>query len=160
LLVAERDFSAFDVIRLPFAEQEDADGYSARKRAETGAGGNGWVRNSMAVDQDGGIYIASLDHMHKVVWDGQRLSNDPAVGAWSEPYLNGAGNGTGATPSLMGFGDEDRFVVFTDGEVLMNVVLFWRDAIPAGWQAPPGAPSPRIAGMQPATMGDPNRKSI
>jgi hypothetical protein len=114
----------------------------------------------MALDRDGGIYIASARHLHKIVWNGERLSADPADGAWSEPYLNGTENGTGATPALMGFGDEDRFVTITDGETLMNVVLYWRDRIPSDWTPLPGAPSPRIAGMLPATMGDPSRTSI
>jgi len=39
----------------------------------------------------------------------------------------------GAAPRMMGFGNDDRFVVITDGQNLMNVVLYWRDAIPAGW---------------------------
>jgi hypothetical protein len=160
VLVVERDFGAYQAILLPFAIDEDAEGYSARKRAETGRGGNGWVRNSMAVGDDGGIYVASRQHMHEVVWTGARLSSDPADGAWSEPYSNTGGNGTGATPTLMGFGDEDRFVVLTDGDVLMNYVLFWRDGIPAGWTGVPGAPSQRIAGQLPANMGDPSRTAI
>ncbi len=122
--------------------------------------GYGWVRNGFAVDPEGGIYVASQEHMHKVVWDGERLSTDPADGAWTAPYRNGWGHGTGATPSLMGFGDEDRFVVITDGQELMNVVLFWRDEIPADWQTLPGAPDRRIAGQLPAHMGDPERTSI
>ena len=60
----------------------------------------------------------------------------------------------------MGFGAEDRFVVITDGEPLMNLVLFWRDAIPEGWQQLPGAPDRRIAGMLPANMGDPSLTAI
>jgi hypothetical protein len=160
ILVVERDFSRHEAILLPYATEEDAAGYSARRRAETGRGGNGWVRNSMAVGDDGGIYIPSWRHLHKLVWTGERLSIDPADGAWSEPFLNGGGNGTGATPDLMGFGDEDRFVALTDGEALMNVVLYWRDAIPADWQQLPGAPSRRIAGQLPATMGDPTRTAI
>lgn len=160
VLVVARDFSSYDALLLPHALEEDAAGYSARKREETGRGGNGWVRNSMAVGDDGGIYVASLNHMHKVVWDGTHLHADAARGAWSEPYRNGAGNGTGATPTLMGFGDEDRFVVLTDGDALMNVVLFWRDAIPPDWQQLPGTPSRRIAGQLPADMGDPMRTAI
>jgi hypothetical protein len=160
LMTVERDFSSYDAILLPFADVEDAPDYSARKRAETGRGGNGWVRNSMAVGDDGGIYVASAQHMHEVVWKGGRLSADPADGAWSEPYLNGSQNGTGATPTLMGFGDEDRFVVITDGEKLMNVVLFWRDAIPPDWRQLRGAPSRRVAGQLPATMGDASRTAI
>jgi len=160
LLAVERDFSAFEALLLPFASEENAEGYSARKRAETGRGGNGWVRNSMAVGSDGGIYVASWQHLHKVVWDGRRLSSDPGDGAWSEPFLNGGGNGTGATPDIVGFDDEDHFVVLTDGEALMNVVYFWRDEIPADWQPLPGAPSRRIAGQLPANMGDPTRTAI
>jgi hypothetical protein len=160
VLVVERDFASFETLLLPFAESEDAEGYSERKRQETGRGGNGWVRNSMAVGDDGGIYVASRQHMHKVVWTGTRLSSDPADGAWSERYSNTGDNGTGATPTLMGFGDEDRFVVLTDGDVLMNYVLFWRDEIPADWEGVPGAPSRRIAGQLPANMGDPTRTAI
>lgn len=79
--------------------------------------GYGWIRNAYAIDDDGGIYIASQQHMHKIVWNGKTLSTDEADGAWSEEYLNEWGHGTGATPSLMGFGDEDQFVVITDGQM-------------------------------------------
>jgi hypothetical protein len=113
------------------------------------------VRNGFAIDRAGGIYIASQAHMHKLVWTGTGLSSDEADGAWTAPYLNDWGHGTGATPSLMGFGSEDRFVVITDGQPLMQVVLFWRDAIPKDWQTLPGAPDRRIAGMAPADMGSP-----
>jgi len=122
--------------------------------------GYGWVRNATAIDRDGGIYVASQEHMHKLIWTGDQLSIDSADGAWTARYLNGWGNGTGATPSLMGFADEDRFVVITDGEDLMNVVLFWRDAIPADWKGLPGSPDRRIAGMLPADMGDEDLKEI
>ncbi|HEB89506.1 MAG TPA: hypothetical protein ENI85_08060, partial [Deltaproteobacteria bacterium] len=102
--------------------------------------GYGWIRNGVAIDRDGGIYVVSQDHMHKLVWTGDRISTDPAEGAWTARYLNGWGHGSGATPSLMGFGSEDRFVVITDGQPLMNVVLFWRDEVPDDWRALPGAP--------------------
>ena len=127
---------------------------------ETQRVGYGWVRNSIAIDKDGGIYVASRNHMHKVIWDGDQFSTDPAKGAWIEPYLNDTGAGTGATPSLMGFGDEDQFVVITDGNELMNVVLFWRNEIPEDWKELPGAPSRRIAGMMPATIGPLNLKAV
>jgi hypothetical protein len=54
----------------------------------------------------------------------------------------------------MGFGDEDRFVVLTDGDIRMNVVLMWRDEIPEDWEQLDGAPSRRIAGQAPADMGE------
>jgi hypothetical protein len=54
----------------------------------------------------------------------------------------------------MGFAEEDRFVVITDGQDLMNVVLFWRDEIPSDGETLAGSPHRRIARMLPADMGD------
>lgn len=147
-----RDFSRVHTVRMHHSE-------GAQDKA-TGPAGKGWVRNAFAIDDDGGIYIASQEHMHKVVWTGDNLSIDAQDGAWTAPFLNGAGQGTGATPSLMGFGEEDQFVVITDGEALMNVVLFWRNEIPPDWQPPAGAPDRRIAGMLPANMGDTTRVAL
>ena len=146
VLAVERDFSDYAITRMVFDPEEDP----------TACGGAGfcWVRNSFAVDEQGGIYILSNDHAHKVVWTGSELSTDEADGAWRAPYSNDRGYGSGSTPSLMGFGeDADKFLVFTDGNELMNVTLMWRDGIPQGWKPPKGAPSDRIAGMLPADMG-------
>jgi hypothetical protein len=159
VVAVESDFSSYEAIQLEGAEEAPAHNQAmADEGARSGAAD--WVRNSLAIDEDGGIYIVSVEHMHKVVWDGETLSTDPADGAWTEPYLSSLPAGSGATPSLMGFGDEDKFVVITDGEEVMNVVLFWREGIPEGWEAPAGAPSDRIAGQQPALIGDPDRASI
>jgi hypothetical protein len=111
------------------------------------------------VDEAGGIFIASRDWLHKLAWTGTRLSQDEADGAWIERYSNTAGEGTGSTPALMGFGKDDKFVVITDGDVLMNVTLFWRDAIPRDWHNLPGQPR-RIAGRLPARMGQLNLAAI
>jgi hypothetical protein len=55
-------------------------------------------------------------------------------------------NGTGSTPTLMGFGsDPDKLVVITDGAERMNLVAFWRDGVPQGAE--------RIAGQIPVTCG-------
>jgi hypothetical protein len=126
VVAISRDLERVRVARL--RHSEGAEGKATRPT------GYGWVRNGVAIDERGGLYIASQEHMHKLVWTGDRLSTDPAAGAWTARYLNGWGHGTGATPSLMGFGDEDPFVVITDGEPLMNVVLFWRNAIPEDWK--------------------------
>ncbi|MEH6592055.1 MAG: hypothetical protein V7746_17460 [Halioglobus sp.] len=139
-----RDFSEHYLIRIKHSE-------GAEDKA-TGSTGYGWIRNGFAIDKEGGIYIVSQQHMHKVVWTGSELSTDDDDGAWVAPYLNDWGHGSGATPSLMGFGEEDQFVVITDGQPQMNVVLFWRDGIPTDWQQLPGTPDRRIAGQKPVTM--------
>ncbi len=159
VLAIERDFSDHDAIQLPGAEDAPAHNQAMADEGRR-KGSADWVRNPAAIDEDGGIYVPSVDQMHKVVWDGEKLSTDPADGAWSEPYLNGHGIGTGSGATLMGFGEEDEFVVITDGEPLMNVVLYWRDEIPEGWEPPEGAPSPRIAGMAPADVGDPDATAV
>jgi hypothetical protein len=152
VVAISRDLKQHRVIRLRHSE-------GAEEKA-TRPTGHGWVRNGVAIDESGGLYIASQEHMHKLVWSGDQLSTDPGDGAWTARYLNGWGHGSGATPSLMGFGKEDRFVVITDGAPLMNVVLFWRDAIPEDWAGLREAPDRRIAGMEPANMGDPELREI
>ena len=124
------------------------------------SGSASWVRNGPAIDEEGGIYIPSLEHMHKVVWDGTQLSVDPADGAWVAPYRNGTGIGSGATASLMGYGDEDQFVVITDGDEVMNMVLFWRNEIPGDWEQLDGAPDRRIAGQVRADIGNDAAEAI
>ena len=121
LVSLARDFSDHVAIRIPGAAEQAA-GHCAHMEAERGNTAYGWVRTSMCTDGEGGIYISSVDHTHRVVWTGERLSTDPADGAWSAEYRNGAGTGSGTTPSLMGFGDdEDRFVVIGDGDDVFDI---------------------------------------
>ena len=157
LITLSRDFTKYNFAWLPHSDQAPA--YNARMAAQHRSGYN-WIRNSIAVDEKGGIYVAADGWMEKAVWNGVELSVDPKSGAWAEPYPDGTGTGTGATPVLMGFGKTDRLVVITDGDPLMRVTLFWRDKIPDGWTQLPGALSKRVAGMMPVTMGDPNRKAL
>ena len=155
-----RDFTQFDAIRLPGADT-DAEEHCAHRAALYGHTGYGWVRTSSCVGDDGGIYVSSADHVHKVVWTGERLSLDPQDGAWSARYRNGGGDGSGTTPSLMGFGaDEDRLLVIGDGDPVVNITLLWRDDIPEDWVQLPDAPSRRIAGIGRADMGDPTMIEI
>jgi hypothetical protein len=122
-----------------------------------------WVFNNIASDENGGIYIVSHERMHRVQWSGSELTLDETAGGWSAPYGTGNDNplpvqslaGSGSTPSLMGTRvDDDRFVVITDGEQIMNIVLFWRDAIPEDWEQIPGTESRRIAAQVPVRFGD------
>ncbi len=153
-----RDFGTYDAVAL--RHNEIAAEWCAHQEQTRGNAGYGWVRTSLCVDDAGGIYVCSRDHVHKVIWTGDRLSTDEADGAWTAAYRNGAGNGSGTTPSLMGFGSEDRFVVIGDGDDVVNITLFWRDEIPDDWQPLADAPSRRIAGIGPAHMGQPGREAI
>ena len=122
-----------------------------------------YVSNSIAVDEHNGIYVASNSVMRKLVWTGTTLSDNESDGAWSSPYDNSGnqlppiikfGNGTGSTPTLMGFGNPaDQLVVITDGAKQMKLVAFWRNKIPKGFVQKPGTASRRIAGQIQVTCG-------
>lgn len=123
------------------------------------------VSNSIAVDEDGGIYVVTSEKMYRVQWTGSALSLAEEDGAWQADYENGAdvqvpgrlGAGSGSTPSLMGVGDQDKFVVITDGQAVTNLVLFWRDEIPAGWEPIAPGKDIRIAAEVAVDYGDPER---
>lgn len=102
----------------------------------------------------GAVYIASNRKMYRLRVDSAgRIGTDEAQGAWSAPYDPGErlatgkiADGTGATPTLMGFdADEDKLVVLTDGARKMRLVAFWRDGLPPGWRQRKGTLSSRIA---------------
>jgi hypothetical protein len=129
---------------------------------------NQLATNSLAIDNKGGIYVATGSKkprqpgvMHKFVWTGSKISKEMKDGAWKAQYDGGdwppaikAGTGTGSTPTLMGFGDnEDKLVLITDGSNRMKLVAFWRDGIPADAKKVPGALSPRIADQKPVSAG-------
>jgi len=145
LLAIARDFSSHQIIRL--------NGAPAETSRDEGAALSGWISNSFAVDENA-IYIVSDDFMHRVMWDGRELSQSETDGAWVSAYPKDRKVGSGSTPSLMGFdSSEDKFVVITDGSTVMNMTLFWREDIPADWQALPGNLPRRIAGSAPVDMG-------
>jgi hypothetical protein len=175
VVLIKRDFSQYHTLQLTGAEVAPTWNQFMLDMGHR-QGSATWVRNGPAIDEDGNIFVPSLQHMHKIIWDGEKLSRDPADGAWVEPYSNkgeitvtfddvidpstgkpfsfeNINVGTGATASLMGYGQEDKFVVITDGDEVMNMVLFWRDDIPQDWEQLPQAPSRRIAGMLRADIG-------
>jgi len=116
-------------------------------------GDDEFLTNAPAVDEESAIYAASDKIMRKLIWTGTNLSGEEADGAWSCPYTYSeqppiikVGMGTGSSPTLMGFGDdEDKLVVLTDGAEQMNLLAFWRGEIPEG--------SERLAGSIPVTCG-------
>ena len=115
------------------------------------------VSNSVAVDENGGVYVLTSAAMYRFDWDGRTLSL-----GWRAEYQSAEevpspirlGPGSGSTPSLMGTAaDDDRFVVITDGLGLMNLVLFWRDEVPADWEPIAPGEDPRIACEIPIDFG-------
>jgi hypothetical protein len=151
LVSLSRSLDDHRVVRLTHAEEAEAWGEA---QLAAGRRGYGWVRTSLCVDEAGGVYCNSRDHLHKVIWDGTDWSTDEADGAWRAMYRNQAGHGSGTTPCLMGFGADDRFVVIGDGDDVVNITLMWRDEIPEDWEQVADAPSRRIAGLGRADMGD------
>jgi len=120
-----------------------------------------YIFNSIAVDEDGGIYIITDKRVHRVQWTGEKLSLDEDQGGWSAEYETGWSDsgkfakGTGATPTLMNGGEGEKFLVFPDGQKVMNIVLYWRDKIPDDWEQIPGTKDRRIAAQVPITFGYP-----
>jgi hypothetical protein len=121
------------------------------------------LSNSIAVDEDGGVYVVTSRRVYRVQWTGDELTLDGAHGAWSAAYEAGPATlppgrlslGSGTTPTLMGFGDRDKFVVICDGQQVMHLVLFWRDHIPDDWVAIAPGKDRRIAAELPVTFGQP-----
>jgi hypothetical protein len=115
------------------------------------------VSNSVAADENGGIYLLTSAAMYRFDWDGSTLTP-----AWRAEYESAEeapspirlGPGSGSTPSLMGTNaDDDRFVVITDGQALMNLVLFWRDEVPDDWEPIGPGKDPRMACEIPVDFG-------
>jgi hypothetical protein len=143
---------AANVVSLPSENGADcANGAIPDENLET-------VSNSIAADEHGGIYVVTDAAVIKYQWDGTSLSKVWRTEYDSDPpfSLLRLGPGSGSTPSLMGTdADDDRFVVITDGQQLMHLVLMWRDDVPAGWQPIAPGKDPRIACEVPVTFGDP-----
>ncbi len=127
------------------------------------------LTNSISIDENGGVYVASNSTeaggkgvMQKLICKNGRFSDKEADGAWKATYDGGPsapsikmGFGTGSTPTLMGFGnEEDKLVVITDGAKRMKLTAFWRDAIPAD-AVPVDATNPRLAGQFEVSCGLP-----
>lgn len=120
------------------------------------------VSNSIAVCEKNGIYVVTSNKMYRVQWTGSILTLDASMGGWVADYETGEdasgirlGSGSGSTPSLMGIDYQDKFVVITDGQPLMHLLLMWRDEIPGDWEKIPGTKDRRIAAQVPVTFGDP-----
>ena len=92
--------------------------------------------NGFPIDENNSFYLVTTHRLIRVDWDGELLSvgfeakydfvKDGPTGRWAE--------GSGTTPTLMGFGEGyDQLVVMADGHAENNFVAFWRE-IPGDWQ--------------------------
>ena len=107
------------------------------------------------------IYVASNKALYRlrVTPEGQ-IIDDEQTGAWRATYTSGRrmpygkiSTGTGATPTLMGFGDdEDQLVVITDGSDAMQLLAFWRNQIPSNAK-PIAGQHPRLAAARTVNFG-------
>ncbi|MEN9717955.1 MAG: hypothetical protein RIQ99_833 [Pseudomonadota bacterium] len=131
----------------------------------TAPGSDELFTNGFATSEEigsGAVYIASNHFMYRLVVDAAgKIHADAAHGAWSAAYDRGVrlpigkiADGTGSTPTLMGFGPgDDKLVVITDGAQKMRLVAFWRDRLPVGWRGRPGFASQRIADQITVDLG-------
>ena len=119
------------------------------------------VDNGISVDDQGGIYCVTSKYMRKFVWNGTRLSDDEKDGAWKSEYdyipnPRAFSRGSGNTPTLMGFGeDEDKLVIIADAGDPIKIVALWRDEIPDDFEQKPGTKSRRIADQLELTIDVP-----
>jgi hypothetical protein len=115
------------------------------------------VSNSVAADEQGGIYAVTSAATYRIDWDGKCLRLAWRTGYQSTGGGSEVGPGSGSTPTLMGSGaDTDRLVAITDAQPVMHLVLMWRDGVPAGWTPIGPGRDPRIACEMPVTFGDPH----
>lgn len=137
LMAVSQDFSTYHNIDLAADKNIDSNLDSI----------SSYVRSGINIDEDNGIYVVTNDVMVRVQWTGKRLSMDPGDGAWTSEYPSGP-RGSGTTPVLMGFGDnEDKLVLIGDGTADdPHLMLFWRDRIPNNWQGLEGYDR-RVAGV-------------
>lgn len=96
--------------------------------------------NSIAVDENNSFYVVTTHRLIQFTWEDDELAmgweakydfvKDGPDGRWA--------NGSGTTPTLMGWGEgNDKLVVVSDGHAHNNLVAFWRE-LPIGWKGESG----------------------
>ncbi|MEL6659938.1 MAG: T9SS type A sorting domain-containing protein [Bacteroidota bacterium] len=96
--------------------------------------------NAFPIDEDNSFFIVTTHRMIKFTWDGSQLAK-----AWEAAYdfvadgpTGSFAEGSGTTPTLMGWGEgQDKLVVVADGHADNNLVAFWRE-LPEDWTGVPG----------------------
>lgn len=136
-----RDFNTYYRVQIPGAEKISSQNWM-----------DAFIRNGIAIDDDGGIYVVTKEHLHRIQWTGSKLSTAPEDGAWVVPYPSGK-RGSGTTPTLLGWGEgNDKLIVIADGLEETSFLAYWRDAIPGDWTGISGEPK-RLAGKARVNFG-------
>lgn len=92
--------------------------------------------NSIAVDENNSFYVVTTHRLIQFTWNNKSLGmgweakydfvKDGPKGRWA--------NGSGTTPTLMGWGEgNDKLVIVSDGHAKNNLVAFWRE-LPPDWE--------------------------
>lgn len=102
--------------------------------------------NSNPIDENNNFYVITNKRLICFAWDGSELAL--SWSAWYDFVGDGPtgkyANGSGTTPTLMGWGDgNDKLIVMADGHARNNLVAFWRE-IPQNW-TPKSGMDPRFA---------------
>lgn len=102
------------------------------------------IDNSLAVDEQGGIYLTSFESILKYSWKNQRLT-----AVWQVQ----TNERTGSTPTLLGQSDDpEAFVAVTIHDHPMKLLLLWRNQIAPDWLGLPGYDR-RVAALTPVLYG-------
>jgi hypothetical protein len=117
------------------------------------------VSNSLAVDEEGGLFVITDSSLYRIQWDA--AAEPPLSVTWSVRYesdgtrhVGRLGKGSGTTPTLVGVGEQqDKLVAICDDRRLMRLVLYWRNEIPADWPGLPGKDR-RVAAELPVRFGN------
>ena len=96
--------------------------------------------NAFPIDENNSFYLTTNKRLIKFDWDGFELSI-----AWEAAYdfvadgpVGTFAEGSGTTPTLLGWGEgNDKLVVMSDGHAQNNLLAFWRE-LPPGWTGIPG----------------------
>ncbi|MEL6917558.1 MAG: hypothetical protein AAFO99_07485 [Bacteroidota bacterium] len=92
--------------------------------------------NAFPIDENNSMYVVTTHRLIRIDWDGEALKlgfeawydfvNDGPTGTFAE--------GSGTTPTLMGFGEgNDQLIIVADGHKRNNLLAFWRK-IPGDWK--------------------------